>query len=300
MAALLKPIKVKRVSDQAFEQIRDLIFRGQLKPGEQIMPERELAQALGVSRPTVREAIKQLVTMGLLEHRQGQGTYVRSIDDQRGLNPLAAMIEGHNPTLEELLEVRMGLEGQSVTLAAQRATAEDLQVLEKALSHMLEENRAGRLGIDEDVSFHMAIAFATKNTVQVHIMKTFYDLLHYGIKENLHYLYEDPANLRSSGSSIPRSFRASRTMIPEAAYAAMKRHITFVLHFFQERQSSLAPAGKLPEAGETGRHPSRIDGTGPSGRRMIRPPGQKDLVLDFKLVLPVDNRPRSRYYLYEV
>ena len=79
MPALLKPIKVKRVSDQAYEQIRDLIFRGQLKPGEQIMPERELAQALGVSRPTVREAIKQLVTMGLLEHRQGQGTFVRSI-----------------------------------------------------------------------------------------------------------------------------------------------------------------------------------------------------------------------------
>src|SRR5665648_248222 len=134
MAALLKPIRVKRVSDQAYEQIRDLIFRGQLKPGEQIMPERELAQALGVSRPTVREAIKQLVTMGLLEHRQGQGTYVRSISDQRDLNPLAAMIEGHSPTLEELLEVRMGLEGQAVTLAAQRATSEDLLVLEKALA----------------------------------------------------------------------------------------------------------------------------------------------------------------------
>ena len=97
MPALLKPIKVKRVSDQAYEQIRDLIFRGQLKPGEQIMPERDLAQALGVSRPTVREAIKQLVTMGLLEHRQGQGTFVRSISDQRELNPLAAMIEGHSP-----------------------------------------------------------------------------------------------------------------------------------------------------------------------------------------------------------
>ena len=237
MTTLLKPIKVKRVSDQAFEQIRDLIFRGQLKPAEQIMPERELAQALGVSRPTVREAIKQLVTMGLLEHRQGQGTYVRSIHDQRGLNPLAAMIEGHSPTLEELLEVRMGIEGQAVTLAAQRATPEDLQVLEKALTHMLEENRAGRLGIEEDVSFHMAIAYATKNTVQVHIMKTFYDLLHYGIKENLHYLYEDPANLIMIGQQHTEIFQGIKAHDPEAAYAAMKRHITFVLHFFQERQT---------------------------------------------------------------
>ncbi len=266
MAALLKPIKVKRVSDQAFEQIRDLIFRGQLKPGEQLMPERELAQALGVSRPTVREAIKQLVTMGLLEHRQGQGTFVRSIDDRRGLNPLAAMIEGHNPTLEELLEVRMGLEGQAVSLAAQRATPEDLLVLEKALTHMLAENRAGRLGIEEDVSFHMAIAFATRNTVQVHIMKTFYDLLHYGIKENLHYLYEDPANLEMIGRQHTEIFQAIKNHDPRAAYAAMQRHITFVLNFFRERQSGQALPEKPPRrAGEKGR--PRVEGAGAIGPR---------------------------------
>jgi GntR family transcriptional regulator, transcriptional repressor for pyruvate dehydrogenase complex len=236
MPALLKPIKVKRVSDQAYEQIRDLIFRGQLKPGEQILPERDLAQALGVSRPTVREAIKQLVTTGLLEHRQGQGTFVRSIREQRELNPLAAMIEGHSPTLEELLEVRMGLEGQAVSLAAQRATPDDLQIMEKALTHMLQENRAGRLWIEEDVSFHMAIAYATKNTVQIHIMKTFYDLLHYGIKENLHYLYEDPANLIIIGQQHTEIFQALKAHDPEAAYAAMTRHSSFVLNFFRERQ----------------------------------------------------------------
>ena len=67
--------------------------------------------------------------MGLLEHRQGQGTFVSSTDSQREHNPLAAVMEGHDASLEELLEVRMGLEGQSVILAAQRATAEDIQVL---------------------------------------------------------------------------------------------------------------------------------------------------------------------------
>ena len=76
---------------------------------------------------------------------------------------------------------------------------------------MLEENRAGRLGIEADVSFHMTIAYATKNTVQVHIMKTFYDLLHYGIKENLHYLYEDPANLNMIGQQHTRSSSHQRS-----------------------------------------------------------------------------------------
>jgi GntR family transcriptional repressor for pyruvate dehydrogenase complex len=88
----------------------------------------------------------------------------------------------------------------------------------------------------------MAIAYATKNTVQVHIMKTFYDLLHYGIKENLHYLYEDPANLDMIGQQHTEIFRAIKEHDPEAAYAAMKRHITFVLNFFQERaRSSILP-----------------------------------------------------------
>lgn len=237
MTILLKPIKAKRVSDQAYEQIRDLIFRGQLKPGDQIMPERELAQALGVSRPTVREAIKKLVTMGLLEHRQGQGTFVRSTDSQREHNPLAAVIEGHDASLEELLEVRMGLEGQSVLLAAQRATTEDIQVLQRALEAMLAENAAGRLGIEEDVSFHMAITFATKNPVQVYIMKNFYDLLHFGIRENLQALWEEPSSLPIIRRQHRGIFDAIKNHDPEAAYQAMKEHITFVLDFVRNRKS---------------------------------------------------------------
>ena len=197
MTDLLKPIRVKRISDQVFEQLRDLLFRGQLKTGEKLMPERELAQALGVSRPTVREAINKLVTMGFLEHRQGQGTFVRSMDSQRENNPLSAVIQGPEVSLEDLLEVRMGLESQAVMLAAQRATPDDIDILRNALDAMVSQNQAGELGIEEDVSFHMGIAYATKNTAQVYLMRSFYDLLHFGIKENLTHLWEDPANSTS-------------------------------------------------------------------------------------------------------
>jgi len=238
MNTLLKPIKARRVSDQAFEQIRDLVFRGQLKPGDQLMPERELAQALGVSRPTVREAIRRMVTMGLLEHQQGAGTFVRSLTAQREHNPLAAAIGGHDATLEELLEVRMGLEGQSALLAAQRATAEDLQVMEKALAAMQAEHDAGRLGIDDDVSFHMALAFASKNPVQVYIMKNFYDLLHHGIKENLQALWEEPKSLPIIARQHREIYLAIKDHDPEGAYQAMKRHISFVLDFVWNRQVS--------------------------------------------------------------
>lgn len=246
MMELLKPIKVKRISDQVYEQIRDLIFRGQLKPGEQLMPERELAQAVGVSRPTVREAINKLVAMGLLEHRQGQGTFVRSLETQRNHNPLAAIIDacylGHDASLEDLLEVRMGLEGQAAILAAQRATPEDIRMLESALEAMLAEYEAGRLGIEDDVSFHMGIAYASKNIVQAYIMRNFHDLLHFGIKENLRYLWEDPANLPIIQRQHFEILQAIKRHDPEAAYAAMREHITFVLDYVRAHKPKPVPA----------------------------------------------------------
>jgi len=110
---LLKPIRVKRLSDQGFEPIRDLLFQDQLKTGEKLMPERELAEPLGVSRPTVREAINKPATTGFLEQRQGQGTFARSVDSRRGNNPLTAIPQGREASLEDLLEVRTGLENQA-------------------------------------------------------------------------------------------------------------------------------------------------------------------------------------------
>jgi GntR family transcriptional repressor for pyruvate dehydrogenase complex len=232
----LKPIKVKRASDQIFEQLRDLIFRGELKAGEQLAPERELAQAFGVSRPTVREALNKLVTMGLVEHRQGQGTFVRSHEATREHNPLAAIIDRQTTSLEDLLEVRMGLEAQSAMLAAQRATPEDIQRLEEILAAMKEEYVEGRLGIEEDVAFHMGLAYATKNPVQVYIMRSFHDLLHFGIEENLRYLWEDPANLPTIQQQHQRIFQAIKDHDPEGAYEAMKTHITFVLEYVREHR----------------------------------------------------------------
>jgi len=232
----LKPIKVRRASDQIFEQLRDLIFRGELKPGEQLVPERDLAQAFGVSRPTVREALNKLVTMGLVEHRQGQGTFVRSHEATRERNPLAAIIDRQETSLEDLLEVRMGLEAQSASLAAERATPEDMQRLEEILAAMEGEYVEGRLGIEEDVAFHMGLAYATKNPVQVYIMRSFHDLLHFGIEENLRHLWEDPANLPIIQQQHRRILQAIKEHDPEAASEAMKTHILFVLEYVREHR----------------------------------------------------------------
>jgi GntR family transcriptional repressor for pyruvate dehydrogenase complex len=232
---MLKPIKPKRISDQVFEQLQGLIFKGYFKPGQQLMAEREMAETLGVSRPTVREAINKLVAMGILVHRQGQGTFVMSSADDAQKNPLAAVIHDENVSLQELLEVRLGLECNAVSLAARRATEEDIQELEKSLDEMIAEIDKGGLGHHADVCFHMAISYASKNPVQVLIMRNLYDLMFYGIKENLQHLYSEPSNRTMITQQHTDILNCIRRHDSDAARESMKKHITFVLDFFKEK-----------------------------------------------------------------
>jgi GntR family transcriptional repressor for pyruvate dehydrogenase complex len=233
MKPSLTPIKPRRVVDQVFDQLRELVLRGSLKPGEQLMPERELATALGVSRPTVREAINKLVVMGLLEHKQGQGTFVRSPNDKEK-NPLVVAMEAQDARLEDLLEVRMGLECNAAVLAAQRADEKDILFLEKNIEEMKMEIASGGLGTEADVSFHMGICYASKNPIQVQIMRYFYDFLFYGIRKALQQLYQEPGNLDRIIDQHTQIFRAIRERDVGQAEKAMKQHINFVLDFSKE------------------------------------------------------------------
>lgn len=238
MSIRLKPIKPKRISDQVFEQLRELIYRGELKPGEKIMTERELSEALNVSRTSVRDAIHKLVLMGLLEQKQGQGTFVRRLDSWKN-SPLGVAMESQDATLEDLLEVRMGMECNAAALAAQRADATDIEFLERSLEEIKEEVASGRLGNEADVSFHMAISQATKNPLQIYLMKNFFDFLFIGIKENLRYLYEKPGNIQAIIAQHQEIAQTIKAKDPEAAYRAMERHINYVLEFFRNRDSKI-------------------------------------------------------------
>ena len=238
MKLQLKPIKPRRISDQVFDQIRELIFRRELKPGDRLMPERELSVALDVSRTTVRNAISKLVVMGLLEHRQGQGTFVRTPDPDRD-NFLAAAMRTQDATLEDLLEVRMGLECNAAALAAERAVDEDIRFLEKSMREMEAEIKSGQLGTEGDVSFHIAVSYATKNPVQINIMRSFYDFLFHGIRENLAHLYEKPEQIEKILEQHEHILDAIKKRDPDQAYNAMKIHIMYVLNFFRKRGECL-------------------------------------------------------------
>jgi GntR family transcriptional repressor for pyruvate dehydrogenase complex len=235
MKIRLKPINPKRISDQVFDQLRELIFRGDFQPGDKIMTERELAEALNVSRNSVREAINKLVTLRFLEQRQGQGTFVRSMDEAvKILWP-----RSWRPRMRASSTCwKCVWESSAMPLLWRPSgrTATDLEAIEKAIGEMDTDTRAGGLGTEGDLSFHMAIAMATKNPLQVYIMKNVSDFLHFGIRENLLHLYQDPDNIVEILRQHQAIYHAIRRGDAESAYRTMRNHITFVIRFFKNRE----------------------------------------------------------------
>ena len=232
---ILKPIKPKRISDQVFEQVRELIYKGEFKPGQQIPPERELADSMSVSRTSVRNAIEKMVGLGLLEHRQGQGTFVSMPDGQRS-GSLGISMAIEEASIDDLLEVRMGLECNAAFLAAKRAGQNDLLAMDKCLAEMETDLlETETIGFASDTAFHMAVTFATKNPVLIHLMRNFYDFLFIGIKKNLTHMYDDPGTLNDILSHHRPVFECIRNRQPEKAFEAMREHIIYVKEYFQSR-----------------------------------------------------------------
>jgi len=177
MDALYTPIKPKRISEEIVEQIKDLIFKANLKPGEALPPERALASSLNVSRVSLREALNTLQGMGLLEIQQGNRTCVRPITTRSIHDPLVSFTKSSPSNILKVFEIRKYLEIGSAALAAERATDEEIQVIEKILKEMEEDLRKNRLGAKADLEFHAALVQATHNQAYAHIMNTLHDLL---------------------------------------------------------------------------------------------------------------------------
>ena len=228
MTTLFKKIRPKKLSEEIVEQIQARISDGQLKPGERIPSERNLASVLGVSRPSVREAIMMLEAMGMLESRQGGGTYVRSLTESPLGSPLAEMIEKDPKLLNDLMEVRIGLECWSASLAASRATDEDIK---KIGSYLDEMRHSVKDGWDPkmDSQFHYAIATATHNTMQLHILNTVHGLFVATIEVALHRFYSSqPKYMEILFGQHQAIYDNIADRNPDGARNAMADHLQWV------------------------------------------------------------------------
>ena len=231
------PVKQKQVSTLIFEQLRDNIFRGQLRPGEQLLPERELANTMQVSRTSVRNAITQLITMGYLETRQGKGTIVV---DRRGTdanNAFAKVISSGRSSVDELLEFRIGLGTHGVTLAAERATESDIKFLESLLEGAGKRSWDPQAETEADIAFHMGIAYATHNSVYVDLTRQFYEYMFYRLRDLHRFLYEVKANLDQIELQHGAILAGIKAHDPIAARSSILEHIQFLRDFLREHNA---------------------------------------------------------------
>ena len=175
---IFKPIRQEKLSAKIADQIKTLILDGELKPGDPLPPERKLMKLLNVSRPSIREALKSLVGMGMLETSQGNRTVVKSLASGRMVDPLHHLLKDDFNTVFDVLEVRKAIEAWNAFYAAKRATPEDIARLEENIESMRMQLKTGDFHLEkEDADFHLALSEATHNKIQTHIMFTIYDIL---------------------------------------------------------------------------------------------------------------------------
>ena len=206
-ARLITPIKKTRIAEEVADRIRVLMLDGTFPPGEPLPSERHLAERFGVSRGSIRDALRTLETIGLLETRHGQGTFPHELSVDRLVAPLASVMAYRSDLQEELLDVRRMFEPAVARAAALRATDEDLADLQRILETQREKLKTGQSAMAEDTAFHAILARATRNRVVMSIMATLNDLL-----------------VESRTQSLRQKGRPARSMDGhEAVVAALRR-----------------------------------------------------------------------------
>jgi GntR family transcriptional regulator, transcriptional repressor for pyruvate dehydrogenase complex len=153
------------LTDEAIDKIKALVVAGEFAPGSKLPRERELAERLGLSRSSLREAVRALTLVGVLETRQGDGTYVTSLDADLLLGGASFVSElASGPSVLELYQVRRILEPAATALAAARITDDELDELERCLERMAEA-QATEAFVEADESFHKVIRDACGNAM---------------------------------------------------------------------------------------------------------------------------------------
>jgi GntR family transcriptional repressor for pyruvate dehydrogenase complex len=213
-------IRRNKVYEEVAKQIERLILK-KLKPGDKLPSERELAELLQVSRSSIRDAIRGLELMGLVEPRQGAGTIVRERSAELLANPFSGARKRRQELVTELLDFRKMLEPPLAARAATHASAEEVSEMEEILQRQDETQNKGDAAIAEDAEFHYAIALASGNSVVLKVIDTLMDLL----RDTREHSLQVEGRAQKSLAGHRKILAAIKRRDAEAAKAAMRRHI---------------------------------------------------------------------------
>ena len=178
----LTPIKRLNVSEQVYLQLKENLINGTWKPGDKIPSENELAAAFGISRVSVRQAVQKLTTLGLIETRLGEGSFVKEVTPGVYMNEMLPYIYLGKESTKEVLEFRLITEVETAGLVNSKITEQDIEHLERSLSRMEEYRDDLNKYVKEDLHFHMLISRITGNSLVIQLNYIVRDVIHETIK----------------------------------------------------------------------------------------------------------------------
>jgi GntR family transcriptional repressor for pyruvate dehydrogenase complex len=231
-------VEQEKLAQSVMRQIELLILRGILRPGERLPSERDLSERLGVSRPSLREAVADLQQRGLLTSRAGSGIFVADVLGSAFSDALVQLFATHEESVFDYIAFRRDMEGLAAERAARLASDTDLQVID-AIFRKMELVDARRAPEDEaqlDAGFHMAIIEASHNVVMLHMMRSMFQLLREGVFYNRQVMFKQ----RTTREALLDQHRAINCALqardPKAARAAVEAHMSYVETALRDQQ----------------------------------------------------------------
>jgi GntR family transcriptional repressor for pyruvate dehydrogenase complex len=217
-------------------QIFELIKQHQLKPGDRLPPERELAKRLGISRPSLRSGLRSLISMGVLQSRQGSGTFVVDGPPVLDSEPLRLLAALHGFSFNHMFETRSVLEVGAAGLAAERATGEQLATMAEEIAEMFVTLKDPQQFLVHDICFHRAVASGSGNPTLATLVEMVSAVMYERRRETI-----DRAHDFSEALEFHRRiYRAIREHKPEEAREAMREHIREAQRAFALEESEQA------------------------------------------------------------
>lgn len=257
----------EKISVAITRQIEGLILRGILRAGERLPSERDLAERLGVSRPSLREAVAELQTQGLLTTKAGAGIYVADVLGSAFSPALVRLFATHDEAMADYLAFRRDIEGLAAERAARHGTAADLKVIETILKKMRVafERHAKAEEAALDAQFHLSIFEAGHNVVMLHMIRSMYDLLQQGVFYNREAVFDRNSSRRALLEQHEAINAAIQARDPDAARMAVEHHLDYVERALHSRIRSAdhEALAQLRLAQETGEVPGQSCNTGP-------------------------------------
>lgn len=230
----MQPIKTKKIYEEITDHIINRVKQGELVSGDRLESVEKLAEAFDVSRSAVREALSGLRAMGLVEMRQGEGTFITSFDASSfSLPAVTALIMKRND-LKELAQVRRMLEIGTVGLAAENRTESDLDSLYEALKLMPNAKGERELGEQANLAFHLAIAEATQNKMLMNLQKSVADITLESMRETRRVVLYTEDGVDRLYREHEQIYDAIKNQDADKAQAAMRHHLVLVEEVLSE------------------------------------------------------------------